>query len=454
MALLTEILGPRQSFDGGLFLPDYKAGIAKRPAETLAVQETLRVPLTVRRDLPTQVVVKHGDPVRRGQFLSIPAAAASLPAHAPTSGTVTALDRVWTPMEGFLPCAVLQPDGRDEWIETSRRWESDSFAREIRDAGVFSPLPREGLHELLLRASRSGVSDLIINAMETEPFLVSDLRTLVEESGRIVDAIAEIADSIGVQHVHFALPYRHRRVVKRIEAETQGRYINVVPLAHKYPQCSPLILLKTLIDREVVPGGSPIDAGALILPLAAVRMAAQAILDGRPVTHALVTVAGDAVERPGVYRVAVGTPLLDLARRVGLLGEPRQIIWGGPLSGLSLDRQDAVITREACGVLMFQDAAAADPVPCIRCGWCAEDCPAGLDPSLLLHLEAQDECSTRENMMLKACVDCGLCSHICPSQLPLAQSIWRARYRFNDIQFLEQTGPSMRRSDAGTPHGQ
>ena len=431
MAILDEILGPRQSFDGGLFLPDYKAGTAKRPIETLAVNETLRIPLVARRDLHTALVVRPGEHVRRGQVLAQPIGMAALPAHAPTSGKIVEISRAWTPLEGFLPCAVLEPDGRDEWTESPVRWDDGSFIQEISDAGVFSPQPREPLHLLLHHASRAGVTDLIVNAMETEPYLTADLRTLVEESGRIIDAVAEIADAIGAFHVHFALPFRHRRVVKRIEAEARGRLIEVVALAHKYPQCSPLILLKTILDREVVPGGSPIDAGALVLPLATIRMTAQAIIEARPVTHALMTVAGDAVERPGVYRVAVGTTLLDLARRVGLLAEPQQLIWGGPLSGMTVDRQDAVVTRETFAALMFQEPARIDPVPCVRCGWCVEDCPAGLDPSLLLHLEAQDRCSNRENSMLKACVDCGLCSHVCPSQLPLAQSIWRARFRFN-----------------------
>ena len=431
VAILTELLGPRANFDGGLYLPDFKAGIAKRPTETLAVHETLRVPLTVRRDLETRPIVKPGQNVRRGQPLAHPINPQALPAHAATSGKIIEIGRAWTPLEGYLPCAVLEPDGRDDWTEPPVRWNEASFIDEICEAGVFSSQPREPLHVLLQQATRAGVTDLIVNAMETEPYLTADLRTLVEESGRVIDAAAEIADAIGIQHVHFALPYRHRRVVKRIEAEARGRFIDVIALAHKYPQCSPLILLKTILDREVVPGGSPIDAEALVLPLATVRMTAQATIEAQPITHALITVAGDAVERPGVYRVAVGTTVLDLARRVGLLAQPRQLVWGGPLSGMTIDREDAVITRETTAVLMFQEAPSVDPVPCVRCGWCVEDCPAGLDPSLLLHLEAQDRCNERDNSLLKACVDCGLCSHVCPSQLPLAQSIWRARYRFN-----------------------
>jgi Na+-translocating ferredoxin:NAD+ oxidoreductase subunit C len=161
-----------------------------------------------------------------------------------------------------------------------------------------------------------------------------------------------------------------------------------------------------------------------------VRMTGDAILNGRPVTHVVMSIAGDAVERPGTYRVAIGTTMAELARRVGLLGAPRQVIWGGPLSGIPLEREGTVVTIDTNAVLMFLDAPASSPVPCIRCGWCVEDCPVGLDPTALIHLEAEVTCRSEDLNLLRACVDCGLCSHVCPSQLPLAQSIWRARQRF------------------------
>ena len=430
LSILLDLLGPRQSFEGGLFLTDYKSATAKRPIETLATERSLHVPLVVRRDLPTEPCVRVGDTVLRGQRLTTPTTMGSLPVHAPTSGTIKAFGRAWTPLDGFVPCVVLEPDLRDEAGAQPARWEEDSFALEVADLGVMCPNPREPLHTLLARASSADVTDLIINAVETEPYLTADLRTLVEEPGRLIDTVAEIADAMGVYDVHFALPYRHRRVVKRIESEARGRFIHIMPLAHKYPQCNPNVLVKTLLDREVPPAGSPLDVRTLVLPLSVVRMTADAILNGRPVTHVVMSIAGDAVERPGTYRVAIGTTTTELARRVGLLGAPQQVIWGGPLSGIPLEREETTVTIDTNAVLMFLDAPANAPVPCIRCGWCVEDCPVGLDPTALIHLEAEVTCRSEDLNHLRACVDCGLCSHVCPSQLPLAQSIWRARQRF------------------------
>lgn len=430
LSILLDLLGPRQSFEGGLFLTDYKSATAKRPIETLAAQRALRVPLVTRRDLPTQPCVQIGDRVLAGQRIAIPTTSGSLPVHAPTSGEIVEFTRTWSVRDGFVPCVVLEPDARDEAVPQPSRWEDDSFSFEVADLGVMCPATREPLHTLLAKSAAAGVTDLIINAVETEPYLTADLRTLVEEPGRLIDAVGEIADAMGVFEVYFALPYRHRRVVKRIESEARGRFIQVMPLAHKYPQCNPIVLTKTLLNREVPPGGSPLDVQTLVLPLSAVRMTADAILNGRPVTHVIMSVAGDAVEHPGTYRVPIGMTATELAQRVGILGTPHQVTWGGPLSGIALQREEAVVTIDSTAMLMFLDPPANAPVPCIRCGWCVEDCPVGLDPTALIHLEAEETCRSEDLNHLRACVDCGLCSHVCPSQLPLAQSIWRARQRF------------------------
>jgi electron transport complex protein RnfC len=412
-------------------LPDHKSVTARRPIENVEVDGPLHVPLQLRRDLRTLVEVAPGDRVVGGQRLARPDGSDSLPVCAPTSGTVVALERVWTASDGYLAGAVLEPDGRDEWLEPQRAWGDESFVWQLADCGVVCQSPRAPAHTVIRAAAQAGVTDLIINAMETEPYLTADLRTLVEEPGRMIDVTCEIADALGARRVLFALPFRQRRVVKRIEGEAHGRFIEIAPLANRYPQCDPIVLVKTLLEREVAPGGSVLDAGAVVLPLAMVRATADAVLAGRPVTQSVMTVAGDAVDRPGTYRVAIGTPMKRIAEQAGLSGPVVQAISGGPLTGIPLGRDDAVVTVDTTALLLFSsEAPRPNPVPCIHCGWCVENCPVGLDPSGLIHLEAQRTCDADGLARLQVCIDCALCSYVCPAQLPLAASIKRARTRF------------------------
>lgn len=429
MSFWFNLIGPRKSFDGGLFLQDYKAVTARRPIEDVPVDGPLHVPLRAARDLETEPVVAPGDSVLGGQRLANAIGAESVPVHAPTSGTIKELRRVWTVDDGYLPGALLEPDGLDACEAPIPNWQGESFVRQLADCAVVCSRPRGPAHRVIQDAAAAGVTELIVNAMETEPYLTADLRALVEEPGRLIDVTCEIADALGVQRVLFAVPFRHRRVVKRLEAEALGRYVEVVPLSSRYPQCHPVVLVKTLLDREVAPRESVLDVGALVLPLATVRAAAGALLAGRPVTRTVVTVAGDAVERPGTYRVAIGTPLRRLAERAGIIAPVVQAVSGGPLTGAVVGRDDAVVTAETVALLLFSKASVAQPVPCVHCGWCVEDCPVGLDPSEMIQMELQTRKDEIAPAQLHACVDCGLCSHVCPAQLPLAASIKHTRAR-------------------------
>jgi electron transport complex protein RnfC len=427
MSVLMTLLGPRYRMDGGLFLPDGKSVTARLLVQTLGVDAPLDVPLSVRADLPTRPIVSPGDRVLRGERLAEPIGGESVPVHAPTSGHVAGFGQAWTPADGWVPAVRIEPDGADAGMERAWRWESESFIEQLRGLGVMCPSPRAPAHGVICQAVRAGVTDLVVNAMETEPYLTADLRTLVESPGRLIDATCEVADALGVGRVILAMPDRHRRVLRRVESEARGRFVEVAPLPDKYPQCDPVVLTRTLLDREVPPGGSPLDVGVLVAPTAMVRSAADALLDGRPATHAVLSVAGDAVERPGTYRVAVGTTLAALAEKVGLAGRPGQVVWGGPLTGTAILSEQFVVTLDTKAVLFFLRAEEARPAPCIHCGWCVEDCPVGLNPVGLAELEHAPACTPAERLLLRACTGCGLCSYVCPSQIPLAASILRGR---------------------------
>jgi len=413
-----------------LFLPDHKSFTAKRPIQTLQPDFPLYVPLQVRRDLETKPVVGVGDRVLQGQPLSHPVSRQSIGIHAPCCGKVLKLERVWTTSDGFLPGVVIEPEPSSEAVPQRQGWEDESFIVQLADRGVVCSRPRGPLHVAIQDAIAAGASDLIVNAMETEPYLTADLRTCVEQPGRMIDATCELADAVGVSRVIFALPFRHRRMVKRILSEAEGRHIEIAPLANPYPQCHPIILTQVLLDREVPPGGSVLDVRAFVLPLSAVRQAADALLDDRPVTHTLMTISGDAVDRAGTYRVPIGTPMRQLARAVGLIAPVAKAVCGGPLTGSALGREDAVVTAETDALLLFSSADRIVPVPCVHCGWCVEDCPVGVDPTAMLSLDSKTHCTPEEMTYLQACVDCGLCSHVCPSQLPLAEMVERNRDRF------------------------
>lgn len=430
MSILQDILGPRKDFEGGLYLPDFKNVSAKRAVQKLPVTAALHVPLCLRRDLPTTPLVAVGDRVLRGQVLASPQSADSIPSYAPTSGRIEAIRPVETVADGALPGMILLPDGRDEAALSDPAMRVDSFLGRLRDRAVVCAGSRRPAHVVLQQAIAAGITDLIINGMETEPYLTADLRTLVEEPGLLVDTTCEIADALGVVNVYLAVPFRHRRVVRRLTSEAAGRYVEVAALSDKYPQCHPTLLLKTLLDREIPTGGSALNMETLVLPLSTVRAAGHAFWHDEPMTHVIMTVAGDAVDHAGTYRVAIGTPLRELAERVGLYRSVKSAVWGGPFTGLALTSDHAVVTADTTALLLFAEAEDEPSAPCVHCGWCVEDCPVGLSPTSLIDPSYARRSSTF-GAEVNACIDCGLCTYVCPSKLPLAETIRSERARLN-----------------------
>jgi electron transport complex protein RnfC len=76
-----------------------------------------------------------------------------------------------------------------------------------------------------------------------------------------------------------------------------------------------------------------------------------------------------------------------------------------------------------CLLAPTSDELPAPPPPqaCIRCGICAEACPASLLPQQLFWFAQAKEHDKLEAHNLFDCIECGACSWVCPSNIPLVQ---------------------------------
>ena len=65
----------------------------------------------------------------------------------------------------------------------------------------------------------------------------------------------------------------------------------------------------------------------------------------------------------------------------------------------------------------FTEPAAASA--CIRCGFCAEVCPAELLPQQLYRFARAQDHQRLDEHRLFDCIECGACASVCPSRIPL-----------------------------------
>jgi electron transport complex protein RnfC len=180
-------------------------------------------------------------------------------------------------------------------------------------------------------------------------------------------------------------------------------------------------------------GRAPLDIGSFVLDLSTVASLTDA-LQGQAMTSKLLTVAGPCAAAPGNYRVPIGTRVSNIIEQVGLAEPLAQVVVGGPLTGSSINTLDAVITKHTRGILLANTEMAkpSRPGPCIRCGWCQQDCPVGLDPAAILDIVERRTYTNAAAQRPLACLECGLCSYVCPSELPLARAVIQLK------QFIKQ----------------
>jgi electron transport complex protein RnfC len=131
------------------------------------------------------------------------------------------------------------------------------------------------------------------------------------------------------------------------------------------------------------------------------------------------------VVKPCNLNVRVGTPAADLiAQCGGLRRNLRKLVCGGPMMGFEIDNQAIPITKAANCLLALTPAESPDPgpaLPCIRCGRCADACPASLLPQQLYWYARAKDLDRVQDYNLFDCIECGCCAHVCPSHIPLVQ---------------------------------
>jgi electron transport complex protein RnfC len=94
------------------------------------------------------------------------------------------------------------------------------------------------------------------------------------------------------------------------------------------------------------------------------------------------------------------------------------------MMGFSIPDPACPVVKTTNCLLVPTEAELPTPPPaqaCIRCGLCAEACPATLLPQQLYWFAQGREYDKLEGHNLFDCIECGACSYVCPSHIPLVQ---------------------------------
>lgn len=420
----------RVTFPGGVHPPANK-WTRDEPIEELGLPERLVVPMAQNLGAPSVPIVEKGDAVGRGQAIGRPDGFISAAVHAPTSGTVTGIERVVDGATGRHVAAVaIEPDGEDAWAEgcnEPRDWSrmtEDDLREAVAEGGVVgmggATFPT---HVKLAPPRGKTVDTILINGAECEPFLTCDHRLMLDRSADIVLGMRICVAATGAEQCFVTVEDNKPEAVEAMRAACRDAgHGEVTVLETKYPQGAEKQLILACLGREVPTGGLPADVGVVVQNVGTAVAIAEAVTRRRPLTERVLTVSGDAAGKPGNFRARIGTPVETLLARAEVAEEFEQLILGGPMMGKAQLTTGLYVTKGTSGLLAFRRAALYEHNPCIRCGACVRHCPSYLNPSRLSILGESfldgrlDAIDDAMSIGLMDCILCGTCSYVCPSR--------------------------------------
>lgn len=420
-------------FHGGIHPPENKHQSLGLPIALAGIPPELTLPLSQHIGAPAVPVVKVGDKVLKGQLIAEAKGFVSVPVHAPTSGTVSAVEeRAIAHPSGFkAPCVVIKSDGNDEWTslhphEDYTLLTTPELLNAIRDGGI-AGMGGAGFPAAVKLSIRSEakVETLILNGTECEPYITADDILMRERADQIVAGAKILAQLINPQETLIGVEDNKPEGLASLRRAAQGTDIQIVQFPTKYPSGGEKQLIEILTGKQVPSGGLPLDVGVVCQNIGSAVAIYEAVVLGRPLISRITTVTGKSVSEAQNFEVLLGTPMSYLLQKAGYQSSANnRLIMGGPMMGFTVPDSNVPIVKTTNCILAPTEAELPTPPPaqaCIRCGMCAQVCPASLLPQQMFWFAQGKEHEKLEQHNLFDCIECGACSWVCPSAIPLVQ---------------------------------
>ena len=419
---------------GGIHPPENKHQSLTLPIGELPIPEKLVVPLSQHIGAPASPCVAVGDNVLKGQKIATTSGPISVAMHAPTSGTISAIEeRPIAHSSGMsAPCIEITNDGRDKWIkhkgiEDFKHASPATLLQVIAEAGI-AGMGGAGFPTAvkLNPGFQRPIDTLIINATECEPYITADDALIRERAVEIITGIRILSHLLNnPSQIILGIEDNKPEAIAELSRHIDGSGISLVPFPTKYPSGGEKQLIYILTGKELPSGQIPADIGTVCVNIGTTYAIKRAVIDGKPLISRVTTVTGKACGINRNYEVLLGTPVEHLLKHNEFdKAACSRVIMGGPMMGFSLTSQHVPVVKTSNCILApsLQEIAPEQPAqPCIRCGMCAEACPVSLLPQQLLWYAQAKDHDRLEAHNLFDCIECGACSYVCPSNIPLVQ---------------------------------
>lgn len=427
---------------GGVHPPEHKDQSLQLPLGAVPLPPVLVIPLNQHMGTPAQPVVQVGERVLAGQLIGAADGTFSANTHASTSGTVIAIEERAIPHPSGMnsESVVIEPDGKGEWIELTPCEDYRSLDRltlldKIRAAGV-AGLGGAGFPTAVKLAPKSTqvIDTLILNGAECEPYITADDMLMQVRAAELVAGTLLLSHILHhPKNLLIGIEDNKPKAIAAVKAAVAGAAvtdpeaanIQVVVFPTKYPSGGAKQLIQILTGREIPSGHHSADIGVICVNVGTAAAAWRAVRFGEPLVSRIATIVGESLTTQRNIDVLFGTPISYVLAQHGFnANNASRVVMGGPMMGFTLLDLDAPVIKTTNCILAPSKQELPEPLPaqaCIRCGMCAEVCPASLLPQQLFWYAQAEDFDRLESHNLFDCIECGACSYVCPSTIPLVQ---------------------------------
>ena len=413
----------------GIHTP-HRKGTKDSSVARLTDVKTVTIPMSMHIGNPATPVVKVGDLVRIGTKIGEADGRVSSDIYSSVSGKVVKLTEFLLANGNATTAVIIESDGEntvDEAVAPPVIGSRNDFIEAVKKSGIVGLGGAGFPTHVKLDVPVEKIEYLIVNGAECEPYVTSDSVNMLTRADDMAVALNAINKYLGVRKIIIGVEKGNKKVVAAMQAlasSMSGFEVNVSVLPDKYPQGGEKVMVYHTTGRKIAAKKLPIDVGCIVLNSTTVAQLGSFLKTGMPLTEKLVTVDGEAVNKPQNVIAPIGTPvsvLFDFCG--GLKDDPAKIIYGGPMMGITVPDANVPVLKNTNAVLALSKREAKLPrtTACIRCGACVNTCPFSLAPVNIAEAYAKEDIDELKALAVLSCMECGCCSFMCPANRPLVQ---------------------------------
>ncbi len=410
----------------------HRKGTAEKSVARMTPPARVVLPMSMHIGRPAEVQVKAGDTVFVGTMVGAATGPVSSPVFSSVSGKVVAVQDLLLASGTTTKAVVVESDGEmtpDPAIAPPTVTSRDTFLAALAARGIVGLGGAGFPTHVKLGAPPEKIEYLVINGAECEPYVTSDTVTMQTRGEEIKKGLLALAEHMGVRQAIIGIESNKARAIaamRELSGELADKLtLRVQVLPAKYPQGGEKVLIHRTTGRVVPNGKLPIDVGCVVLNCTTLAAIGAYLGTGMPLVEKCVTVGGGAVAEPQNVMVPIGTSMADvIAFCGGYKDEPKKLLYGGPMMGITVPDDTAPILKNTNAVLALTAREAKMPkeTPCIHCGSCVNHCPFGLAPLAIATATERRDVAELEALSVMSCMECGCCSFVCPANRPLVQT--------------------------------